>query len=1013
MWREARSRVLRYGGAGFGCVGVARAGSSAFGASIRSGALGRAIALDAPQTVTIRAGGQVVQLTSFRILGPVQAWSGEQRLALGGTRQLTLFALLVLRANRAVSSDALIDTVWGSARSGADNRLKMAVARLRKALVPLDGGGEPVLRTVNGGYLLSVAPGELDAAVFEARVVDGRRALDEGAPARAAELLRDALALWRGPPLAELAFEDFAQPEIRRLEELWLLALEARVDAELALGRHYELVPELEALAAEYPFRERLTGELMTALYRCERQADASHVYHETRARLVEELGIEPGATLRELHQRVLDQDPALRAIEHPRAGGAASAFRRPVGHNLPAELTSFIGRERELEELARLLCDSRLLTLTGPGGSGKTRLAVRLARSALDRYPDGVWLVELAPLAEPSLVAKTVGAALGVRERPEPMMDTLQRQLRSAQLLLVLDNCEHLVGACAELANSLLTACEGLLILATSREPLGLAGELVWPVPGLAVPERSSSPAERDRYAAVRLFAERAAASKPAFALDPGTAASAAEVCRRLDGMPLAIELAAARVRALSPGEIERRLSDRFALLAGGNRGAAARQQSLRATVDWSHALLEEDERALFRRLSVFAGGWTADHAEQVCADERLPKQRIFAVLCALVEKSLVAGEAVANGSTRYRMLETLREYGQEQLEAVGEQDRIHRRHLAHFLELAERSREQKPSTGADAGLAVLDGEQDNLRAAVAFAREHDPPGLLRLAGAMGHLIYAGSLMENRRWVEEALARSPEPSRERARALHALALFCYGQQDRDKARELAEEAIAVSANFGDEAGEAWARLTLGLIEIAAENYTEASLHLERALAAHEALGQRLGVARARIYQGIVMTMIPDSREAGRGLLRQALKTAQELEDRWGECFGLFYLGWADFDAGDRALAAARFRGARMTDAPETLRGAPLVGMAALACEQDPRRALRLLAAAASHNQPQGVRPAPVVQRRLAAVRAQAERQLDHGEAKKAWNEGLRMTTDEATAYALLHHNHG
>jgi predicted ATPase/DNA-binding SARP family transcriptional activator len=954
----------------------------------------------------------------FRLLGPLEVWRDGRRLEVGGAKPRTLLAMLLLHAGRVVSTDRLIDALWGEdpPPSGL-NALQRHVAYIRRTLESERARGDQdgLLFTRPPGYMIRVDDDALDVLGFERLLEHGRDALAED-PAAAAELLRAALALWRGPALADFAFDQFARAEAARLEELRLAALEDRIEAHLRLGRHHELVPELEALTGEHPFRERLAAQLMTALYRCERQADASRVYHATRASLVEELGIEPGVALRQVHQRVLDQDPALRSVqpsgEVRRVRRAAPSAAGTLPHNLPVELTSFVGRERELGDLSELLHSSRLLTLTGPGGSGKTRLALRLARNALHRYPDGVWLVELAPLGDPALVTKAVAAALAVREGPEPLMETLTRRLRSARLLLVLDNCEHVVGACAGLAHTLLTACDGLRILATSREPLTIAGERTWPVPGLALPDPLTSPAELGRYAAVRLFAERAAAGKPTFVLDEDNAAAAAEVCRRLDGMPLAIELAAARVRVLSPDEISERLNDRFALLTGGNRAAASRQRTLRATVDWSYDLLGADERTLFRRLSVFAGGWTAVEAEQICADERLPKHRIFEALCALVEKSLVVGEALAEGSTRYRMLETLREYGHEQLTAAGELDELRRRHFTRFLELAERSRQQKLTTGGDAGLAVLVSEQDNLRAALAFAHGDDALGLLRLATAMDQLWHAGNLVEGRRWLKDALAQSPEPGRERARALHALASLADLQQDHDAARRSANEAIALASRFGDEAGEAWARVTLGMIEFTAENYAEASRQLEQALAMHEVLGQRLGVERARIFLGVGMTMDASSRDRGRKQLQDALRLAQELDDRWGEGFSLFFLGLADLDGGDRGLATARFRGALMAEALGPIRAGPLEGLAALACERDPGRTLRLMGAATSLRERHGGRPPPVIKRRAAAVRARAEQQLDQDMAEQAWNEGLRMTTDEAIGYALEDRQH-
>ncbi|HEY6396954.1 MAG TPA: BTAD domain-containing putative transcriptional regulator, partial [Solirubrobacteraceae bacterium] len=876
---------------------------------------------------------------------------------------------------------------------------------------PKAGAGD-VLVTRPPGYLLRVAGDALDIARFERLVVEGRGALPDD-PAAAATVLRDALGLWRGPALADFVFEPFAHADVVRLEELRLAALEERVQADLALGRHAELIPELEALLAEHPLRERFAGQLMLALYRGDRQADASGVYHATRAVLVEQLGMEPGPALRELLGRVLDQDVSLGPVgavaraDAPRPGRATAA-ERPA-HNLPVELTSFVGRERELEEVCSLLGGTRLLTLTGTGGSGKTRLALRVARERLGDYPDGVWLAELAALADPSLVGKAVAAALGVREEPAPVIETLQRTLRSARLLVVLDNCEHLIGDCAELAHGLLSACEGLRILATSREPLKIAGEVTWPVPSLALPDTPTLPSldQLTGYSAIRLFAERAAASQPGFVLAADSAGAVARLCRRLDGVPLAIELAAARVRVLSPQEILQRLDDRFGLLTGGNRETPARQQTLRATVDWSHDLLDRSERELFRRLAVFAGGWSTEDAEQVCTNDQLPSGTVFDDLCQLVGKSLVVVEPAVGGSTRYRLLETLRDYAAKRLAAAGEQAAIRRRHFSYFLQLAERAHEQKMISGSDAGLALLAAQQDNLRAGLVFARAADPRGLLRLATAMEQLWLAGNIAEGRRWLDEALARAPEPTLDRARGLHGAGSLASIQQAHAEARELIQESLALSSSLNDEAGESWARLTLGQIEWFADNAIEARRQLERSHTIHEALGDRLGTSRSLVLLAAVMSHPPTSRARGRKELEQALHTAHELEDGWGEGFALLFLGLAELDAGDREVAATHFRGALRMEALGPIRAGALEGLAELASEKDPRRTMRLLGAATALRERHAGRPPPSIRRRAAAIRARAEQQIDAGATQQAWNEGHRLTPEEALAYAL------
>ncbi|MBV9166621.1 MAG: winged helix-turn-helix domain-containing protein [Solirubrobacterales bacterium] len=948
----------------------------------------------------------------FRLLGQLEVWRSGEQLAVGGPKPRALLAVLLLHAGEAVGSDRLVEALWGEhPPANSLNALQAHVAVLRRALhassAPRDRNALLVTRAP--GYMLRVAPDELDVARFERLVADGRELLADD-PVTAAGLLREALSLWRGPALADFVYEQFACGEAARLEELRLTALEWRFDADLALGRHAEAVPELEALVAEHPLREGLAGQLMVALYRTGRQADASRVYHATRVRLVEELGMEPGPPLRELHDRVLDQDPALGLgapapdLASPHRGGERAS---PTGHNLPAELTSFIGRERELGEISAALRESRLLTLTGAGGSGKTRLALRVARQVIDEFPDGAWLIELASLADPNLVAKTIATALGVREDSGPVLDALTHRLRKARLLVVLDNCEHLVDACALATHCVLTACEGVRFLATSREPLRVAGEATWPVPGLELPTTAAPAEELGGYAAVRLFEQRARAIQPGFVLGAGNAETLTQLCQRLDGMPLAIELAAARVRVLSPQEILLRLDHRFALLTEGTRGAVARQQTLRATVDWSHDLLTLPERALFRRLSVFAGGWRATHAERVCADEQLSAATIFELLCQLVAKSLVTSEPTAGGTSRYRLLETLREYAHEQLTGAGELDAVRRRHFIYFLRLAESARAEQLSTGSDAGLAMLASEQDNLRAALTFARAADKRGLLRLATAMEPFWLAGNVGEGRRWLGEAIALDPEWTVDHARALLTAGTLASIQQAHDKARKFVTEALVLSASVNDEVGEAWSHLTLGMIEWIADNPSEATGHLRRSLAMHKKLDHQLGASRSRILLAASMILTPRTLERGRIELKVAAQIAHDLEDRWGEGLAMMILGLADLDAGQPDIAADHLRRALLSEAIGPIRGGALEGFAQLAGDDDPPRALRLLGAATRLRERQTGRPPEFLKRRAAAIRARAEEQLELPDAEQAWNEGYQMTTPHAIAHAL------
>ena len=712
-------------------------------------------------------------MTSFRVLGPVEAWSDEHRLTLGGPQQVKLLAFLLLGANRAVAADAVIDAVWGFEREGAAKRLQMGVLRLRKALAPLDGPDGSRLRTVSAGYLLEVGPDELDADVFAERVREGRRVFDEDDPARASELLADALGLWRGPPLAEVAFEDFAQADIRRLVELRLVALETRIDADLQLGRHSGLIPELDGLLVEQPTRERIVGQLMVALYRSGRQADALEVYRRASELLRDELGIEPGAQLRELERSILNQDPT---VDSPRAAPAPPA-------NLPVPATPFVGRTHELAELAALLRSGgiRLLTLTGAGGSGKTRLALRVAETCVGEYRDGAWFVGFADITDRELIVPTICQTLGLAEQPVVTpVRRLGQWLGQRQVLLVLDNLEQLADGSAVLAE-VLRACPGVTLLATSREPLHLAGEQQYEVPVL-------EPGD-----AVALFDSRTQAVVPGVIVHPKLADA---ICARLDYLPLAIELAAARTKALAPGEILARLDTRLPLLTGGPRDAPRRQQTLKATIDWSYELLDEQHRRLFARLAVFTGGCILAAAEGVCGAE-------LDTLHALVDRSLLRTDG-----QRYWMLPTLRGYGLERLEQTGEVEELRRLHARWFVGLIH-------SEGLDAHaphtpplLNRVRTEGENFRRALEWAAERgESEALARLAYPLTFYLWVnqGQLQEAQRWVAVALEHLAEyPPWLRVGVLDAATHLAWWRGEQKQALAFSEQALAILPHVGD-----------------------------------------------------------------------------------------------------------------------------------------------------------------------------------------------------------------
>jgi predicted ATPase/DNA-binding SARP family transcriptional activator len=650
----------------------------------------------------------------FGILGETCAWRDDgSELALGGPARRALLTLLLARAGQVVSSDTLIDDLYGSGPpSNAGHALQSQVSRLRQLL----GDDAPIERTA-AGYRLAIDADAVDAHRFELLAEQGRDALRRGDPRPAAGLLREAIDLWRGAALADAAEAPSIQAWITRLDERRLGALEDRIEADLLLGEHRAVVPELRDLAARHPLRERLRGLLMRALHADGRPAEALVAYEEIRRLLADELGTDPSEDLAAIHQALL-------------RGGLPSQPR-----TLPAQLTSFVGRAEDLEKVAELLGSARLVTLLGPGGAGKTRLSIEVA----SREPD-TCLVELAPLRDGSELPQAVLAALGLRESGGlqaglPAVTTVERLLTALSdrpLLLVLDNCEHVVAAAAELADRLLAGCPKLRVLATSREPLGLTGEHVWPVRPLELP------------AAVRLFTERAAAVRPGFSLPEADLSRAEEICEAVDRLPLAIELAAARARTYDLAEIARRLDDRFRLLSKGSRTADERHRTLRAVVAWSWDLLPDDERALARRLTVFAGGATAIAAEEVCG---LPGTE--ELLDTLVDKSLL--EQV-NG--RYRMLDTIHAYGAEQLASAGESGAHQRAHAEHFLAFALAADERLRGPEQLACLEKLQAEQANLHAALRWAVDAGEAELgLRLLGAMSCYLWMRAM---RSWVTE-----------------------------------------------------------------------------------------------------------------------------------------------------------------------------------------------------------------------------------------------------------------
>jgi predicted ATPase/DNA-binding SARP family transcriptional activator len=873
----------------------------------------------------------------FGILGPLEVRDGATLVRVPGAKERALLADLVVHAGRVVSADRLIEDLWGEDPPGnPGNALQGRVSALRRALGP---SGSGLLVTSPPGYRLEADRESVDAARFE-RLVAEASTPAQADGSRATRLLEEALGLWRGPALAEFADTPWAQAEATRLEELRLAAREALAERTLAAGDHAGLVGELEALVAAHPTRERLRGLLMVALYRSGRQADALTLYQRTREVLAEELGIDPSPELQRTYQAILLQAPTLEAAT-PDQG----RFR----HNLPERLTSLIGREEELAEVAKLVELHRLVTVTGPGGAGKTTVATELARRLVGGYPDGVWLVELAGLADPALLAEVVIAALGLGEeggppdaaRPAPA-DRLAGFVADKVLLVVLDNCEHLVGACAGLAQRLLEAGPAVRVLATSRELLGVPGEAVWPVPPLAVgPDPAAGQVAGVEvlagYDAVRLFAERAAAADPGFAL-AANAAVVAELCRRLDGLPLAIELAAARVRALPPAEILARLDDRFRLLAGGGRTVDARQQTLRATVDWSWGLLEEADRRLLRRLSVFSGGWTVAAAEAVCAGDGLDPAEVLEGLFRLVDRSLVV--AVGGDPARFRLLETLRAYGAERLAEAGEAGAVAARHTGWFLELATQAATHRT---ARRWLRRLDADYDNLRATLDRATAApDPETALRLAGALGWYWVNARSDEGRQRLAGALAmaegRPPTPAV--ARALQAMAMIEVQRTPAAATVDAATRSLELFERFGDEQGAALSKVVLASAELQRRGPSADAVRLaEEAEAAFAAVGDPWGETFAEFYRANIESYLAGAPDRTEEVGLRALERFRALDDHWGVAVALVTLAMTARARGDLETAAVRFEAALAAardDGPLWVELASLVSLAAV-----------------------------------------------------------------------------
>lgn len=731
------------------------------------------------------------QWVQIGMLGPLEVRTDDGGSAdVPGARLRGLLVALALRPGQVVPKASLVDWIWGE-RPPADaaNALQRLVSRLRKAL---PGG---VIEGQPDGYRLLVEPDAVDAVRFERLVGAGQARAEDGA--RRARLLREGLELWRGAAMQDVGPQDSAAfgAAVVRLEGLRLTATEERAEAEVTLGRGAELVAELTDLVAAHPVRERLVAALMRALVAAGRDSEALQVYQRAREALADALGVDPSPELAAVHLALLR--------------GELGRGEKSRKSNLRAELTSFVGRGADVTAVRGLIAEHRLTTVIGPGGAGKTRLATETARTLLGEgeLPDGAWLVELAAIGADGDVAQPALTGLGLRDAllgtapNAELTDRLIAAVREREALLILDNCEHVIESAAVFAHRVLGECRRLRILATSREPLGITGEALWPVEPLALPEGDAGPGEIGSSPAVQLLRDRAGAVRRGLAADARTLATMVRVCRALDGMPLAIELAAARLRTMSIDQLAHRLDDRFRLLTSGSRTALPRHKTLRAVVDWSWELLTDAERMVLRRLSVFSGGASLEAAERVCAGDGVEQEQVLELLTALTEKSLLVAEG--GSAPRYRMIGTIKEYAGHRLTEAGESDLARHAHLAHFTELTETAEPRLRRAEQVEWLATLEAEHDNIGAAMRGAlAAGEAWAAMRLAAGAGWYWWLGGRRTEGLELLTAATRTPGEVPDDVRAMvYALIVHFVtsGRGDERQAAEWIHEAHRLS----------------------------------------------------------------------------------------------------------------------------------------------------------------------------------------------------------------------
>jgi predicted ATPase/DNA-binding SARP family transcriptional activator/DNA-binding CsgD family transcriptional regulator len=966
------------------------------------------------------------------ILGPeaVRIWLlGGFRVSVGSRsvagnrwrlrKAANLVKLLALSQGHRLHREQVMDVLWLDLDAKpAANNLHRVLHFSRKALEPGTENAASRYLPLQGDLLALCPEGQLwvDVEVFESAAATARHSRETAA-------YRAAIEMYVGELLPEDRYEEWTAEKREKLRQLYLALLLELAGLYEEREEYESAIEALRQVVTEDPTKEVSHTGLMRLHALHGQHHEAILQYERLQKALSGELDKEPGTDSRCLYEEI--RAGSFPAAPSPSAAG--SPLEEPgvsSPHNLPASLTSFVGREYEMLEAKRLLSMTRLLTLTGAGGSGKTRLALEVARDLLGTYPNGVWLVELASLSDPTLVPQAVATTLGVREQPgRPLEGALTEHLRTKDLLLVLDNCEHLVDAAARLAEALLSACPKLRILATSREPLGVRGEVLWTVPPLSLPGTCGEATVEDliRYEAVRLFVDRARSRLPDFELKQENAGAVVRVCTKLDGIPLGIELATARIGALAVEQVAERLEDSLKLLSGGSRTVEPRHQAMRATLEWSHDLLDEPERMLFRRLSVFAGGWTLEAAEAVGTGEGIEQDNVLDLLTRLVDKSLALAEAspVDAGALRYRMLEPIRQYGREKLRESGEAWEIRRLHADHYLAFAERAEPELLGAGQGVWLQRLRTELGNLRGALSWSLEPDGEEgeraelRLRLTAALWRFWDVEGFEEGKQWLQTALERDPGGFPVvRAKALGGLGWILLFQRDYGRAISVLEEAIALYKELGDQSGAAFALGNLGYAalhggyrERVPAFVAEARALMQGELDGHTRAFLHMTVASAAMEEGDLASAVTQ--------LEENLILCRELGDLRHTSMSLFTLGMAELKRNDLDRGAALLEeGAWITrELGDRLAGVYYVwalGKVAV-LRGAPTRAARLWGAAEAHREHMGMSLSrfDLAHSGYEQDLASARSSLDKRTWAAAWTEGRAMTPRQAIEYAL------